>query len=57
MNEPGTSVTIDENGFKELKETYAAAVEDGETEFYFEGNLYVVSYAKYLIEYLEEKFS
>ena len=38
---------------EELKMAYNKAVESGETQFVFKENNLLVSYAKYLIEYLE----
>lgn len=36
-----------------LKTAYRSAVDAGETQFTFDGHELVVSYAKYLIEYVE----
>ena len=36
-----------------LKTAYRRAVDAGETQFTFDGHELVVSYAKYLIEYVE----
>ena len=41
---------------KRFKRDYAAAVRLNVTEFTFDGNLLLVAYARYLIEYLEGKF-
>lgn len=38
---------------KRLKKARASAVERGDTQFTFEGKEVLVSYAKYMIEYLE----
>ena len=39
-----------------LKAEYKKAVDDGVTSFIFEGHELLVSYAKYLIEYLDTVF-
>lgn len=40
-----------------FKRAYAKALKDDVPTFTFEGNEFVVGYAKYLIEYLEGKFN
>lgn len=40
----------------ELRAAYEAATERGDDQFEFEGNDFVTSYAKYLIQYLDMKF-
>ena len=47
---------ITKKQFESLKKQYNQAVKDGATTFIFEGNELVVSYAKYLIEFLSTKF-
>ena len=42
---------------KRLKQAYAQAVEEEAEEFTFDGNVFVTGYAKYLIEYLELRFT
>lgn len=42
--------------FAKLKRTYRKAVDENKTQFTFEGHELLVSYAKYLIEYLETRF-
>ena len=42
--------------FSTLKRAYERATKDGETQFKFEGHDVLVSYAKYLIEYLTSHF-
>lgn len=37
-----------------LKFTYSNAVKNHQDQFTFEGNEFVTSYARYLIEYLEQ---
>ncbi len=41
---------------KALKREYSKAVKDKKESFIFEGNEYVTSYAKYLLEFLKTKF-
>lgn len=41
--------------FKKLKNAYKKAVEDGVKTFTIDGSELVVGYAKYLIEYCENK--
>ena len=41
---------------KKLKKALAEAVAANQDEFVFEGNAYVVGYAKYLIQFLEHQF-
>ena len=38
-----------------LRKRYEQVVKDGEEEFDFQGNQLAVSYAKYLLEYLESQ--
>lgn len=47
-------VTFTPESLKKLKLAYAEC--EGET-FVFDGNMYLKSYAKYLIEYLEMQFN
>jgi hypothetical protein len=49
-------VEFNAESFKKFKQVYAGALLNNDTKFVFEGNEYLVSYAKYLIEYLEPKF-
>jgi hypothetical protein len=49
-------VSINEQELKTLKKDYDKAVEDGEQSFTFKGREVLVSYAKYMIEYLEGEF-
>lgn len=41
---------------EELRKAYKQAVEDGEDEFTFDGHLFYIEYAKYMIEYLTQRF-
>lgn len=43
--------------FKRFKKAYAEAVEARQVQFVFDGHDFLVSYSKYLIEYLDGKFS
>ncbi len=47
---------ITKEEFKHLKLKYKDAVEKEKTNFMFKDNEILVSYAKYLIEYLESQF-
>ena len=49
------NVTFDRPKLERLKTALAEAPGDRDAVFQFEGNEYVKSYAKYLIEYLERK--
>lgn len=42
--------------FKLFRDAYEQALVNGQERFRFEGDEYVMDYAKYLIEYLSEKF-
>lgn len=48
-----TEVTFTPEKIKALQRAYDQAVKDGKDQFQFEGNDYLVSYAKYLLEYLK----
>jgi hypothetical protein len=41
---------------KAFKKAYETAKMKAQATFIFEGDEYIVNYAKYLIEYLEDKF-
>jgi hypothetical protein len=41
--------------FRKFKRAYQKAVRDNESLFLFDGNEFVVGYAKYLIQYVEER--
>lgn len=51
-----TTVSFDLLMLNRLKKAYDRATSESKDMFTFEGNDYVTNYAKYLIEYLEEKF-
>lgn len=40
----------------EFKKAYNTAIENNQTQFSFKNHEYVTSYAKYVIEYLEDQF-
>ena len=54
--EPQKSVTFTPEKLKELKKIYASTIKDGKSQFTFEGQELLVSYAKYLIQHLENVF-
>ena len=49
------NISFDRQTLDQLKGAYGKAVKANEETFVFKGNLMLVSYAKYLIEYLEGK--
>lgn len=49
-------VNWDQAMFERFKIAYGKAVEEKRESFFFDGNEYLTSYAKYLIEYLKTKF-
>lgn len=54
-----TEMSFDYGKLQALKSAYNRAIEAGKSRddaFGFDGQLFVVGYAKYLIEYLETKF-
>jgi hypothetical protein len=54
MAEP--RITFTAGRLIEFKTAYHTAVAAGRETFSFDGNLYDIGYAKYLIEYLEDRF-
>lgn len=48
--------SFDRENTKELREAYDTAVADGAEQFVFHGNVLLVSYAKFLLQYLEGRF-
>jgi hypothetical protein len=48
-----TTVTWDKPMLEKFKKVYAKAVRSEAQEFSFQGQTYLVAYAKYMIEYLE----
>lgn len=49
-------VTFDAKKVEEFRKAYVNAKENKAESFFFEGGEYLVSYAKYLLEYLDTKF-
>jgi hypothetical protein len=60
MTDPSTvthsTISWTREKLKRLVAAHAEAVRTSKTEFTFEGNEFVTSYAKYLIEYLKGVF-
>lgn len=50
------NIQIDKKDFEVLKNLYQEALSQGENSFIFMGKPVLTSYAKYLIQYLEEIF-
>ena len=48
--------SFDRENTKELREAYDTAVADGAEQFIFHGHVLLVSYAKFLLQYLEGRF-
>ena len=49
------TITINKSELANLKLAREKAIERGDEKFLFQGKVILVSYAKYLIEYLESK--
>ncbi len=49
-------IEFDQDKFTKFKEDYNNAVKEGAESFFFDGNQFLVSYAKYLIEYLSPDY-
>lgn len=49
------TITFDRQELSNLKRSYTVAIRNKKDQFTFKGNELLVSYAKYLIEYLETK--
>ena len=41
--------------YERFEKAYNKALEDNKTDFFFEGHQFLTSYAKYLLEYLNNK--
>ena len=50
-------ITWDRNLLEKFRAAYTRAVKAGHDEFTFQDNVIVVGYAKYLIEYLDERIA
>jgi hypothetical protein len=48
-------ININMPTYKKLKKAYEQALKDNQNSFIFEDNELLVSYAKYLLQYLEDK--
>jgi hypothetical protein len=57
MNQDAKMVQFSVEKFKALVRHYNAAVRTGQVSFTFEGDEYLVDYARYLIEYLALQFA
>lgn len=51
-----STISFTPDKLKSLKSSYNTALKNGKDKFVFEGKELLVSYAKYLIEYLDIKF-
>ena len=49
--------SFDNEDFRRLKDEYEKALAQEKEQFVFDKQVLLVSYAKYLIEYLESKFN
>lgn len=49
-------IEFDQDKFTKFKEDYNKAVEEGVNSFFFDGHEFLVSYAKYLLEYLSNNY-
>lgn len=50
------SITFDKSLLKKLQSRFDLAIKNGEEIFIFEGKEMLTTFAKYLIEYLNEQF-
>ena len=50
------TISFNQESFKNFKSEYNSAVENKLEMFVFEGNEFLTSYAKYVVEYLKSKF-
>lgn len=50
------TISFNQESFKNFKKEYNLAVENNQEMFVFDGNDFLTSYAKYVIEYLKTKF-
>lgn len=49
-------ISFDLAAYRRFRKSYEKAVKENKTEFEFEGRDFLVSYAKYVLEYLETKY-
>ena len=50
------NITWNKQSLEEFKKVYENTKKELKDDFFFKGHLFLVSYAKYLIEYLETQF-
>ena len=50
------TISFDRESYKNFKTDYNSAVENNKEMFVFEGNEFLTSYAKYVVEYLTPMF-
>lgn len=50
-------INFDRQKLRELKTLYNKAVKENKESFMYNGDEYLTSYAKYVIEYLETRFN
>lgn len=50
------TITFNKVSYEQFKVEYNSAVENKREMFVFEGNDFLTAYAKYMIEYLKNKF-
>lgn len=50
------TISFNQESFKNFKKEYNSAVKNNQEMFVFDGNDFLTSYAKYVIEYLKTKF-
>jgi hypothetical protein len=50
------TISFNKESFKNFKTEYNSAVKNNHEMFVFDGNDFLTSYAKYVIEYLKTKF-
>ena len=54
---PQVQITWTPELLQQLKRVYANALDNGRESFVFDGHGLLTGYAKYLIEYLEQRFN
>ncbi len=57
MNFTLNSTIFTKPKLEEFKAEYTKAINEDKSEFIFEGKIFIIGYAKYVIEYLEFEFS
>lgn len=51
------TIVFDREKRDQLRKAYDFAVEQKKLQFVFDGNVFVTSYAKYMLEYLDGQFA